>query len=288
MDVGVYTFATDRDMPPGEFAREVEQRGFSGLMLTEHSHIPSSRATPYPEAYGGGVLPDFYRRTYDPFVALSFAAAATTRLRLGTGICLVALRDAVHTAKEVASLDALSGGRFVFGVGFGWNADEFANHGVPFKGRQALVREKVALMKQLWVEDVASFRGEHVQLSPSWAWPKPAQRPYPPIYLGGNGPVAMRHAAEWADVWYPTGPLHDPTLENSIPILKRLVAEAGRDPAAVRVGIAPAQVGAARLEAYVRNGVDECNVAIVGNSRQDVLAQLDALAKTRDEVFDSL
>lgn len=284
MDVGAFTFSTDRDMPPGEFAVEVEQRGFGMLMYAEHSHIPVSRKTPYPEVYGGGVLPDFYQRTYDPFVALSFAAAATTRLRIGTGICLLALRDPIQTAKEVASLDRLSGGRFVFGVGFGWNEDEFANHGVPFAGRHALVREKVALMRALWTQDVASFSGERLHLEPSWAWPKPVQVPNPPIYLGGNGPLTMRHAAEWADTWFPTGPANDPALERSIPVFKQMVEDAGRDPATVGVGIAPAEVDAARLEAYLVNGVDVCNVAVVGGTRDELLHNLDALAELRDKV----
>lgn len=285
MDVGVYTFSTDRDMDPGELAREVEDRRFPVLLLTEHSHIPASRDTPYPAVYGGGVLPDFYRRTYDPFVGLSFAAAATSRLRIGTGICLVALRDPVHTAKEVASLDRLSAGRFVFGVGFGWNADEFVTHRVPFGRRHAIVREKVALMKQLWTQDVASFAGEHVSLEPSWAWPKPLQRPYPPVYLGGNGPLTMRHAAEWADCWFPTPPEHDPALERSVPRFRELVAEAGRDPARVPVGVAPGAVDRRRLEEYAANGVGECDVAVLGGTRDELLANLDALARLRDDVL---
>lgn len=285
MDVGVYTFSTDRDMDPGEFAREVEDRRFSGLMLTEHSHIPAGRRTPYPAVYGGGVLPDFYQRTYDPFVALSFAAAATTRLRIGTGICLVALRDPVHTAKEVASLDRLSGGRFVFGVGFGWNADEFDTHGVAFGRRHAIVREKVALMKQLWTREVADFAGEHVSLQPSWAWPKPARQPHPPVYLGGNGPLTMRHAAEWADCWYPTPPGDDPMLERSIPRFRDMVAAAGRDPADVPVGVAPGAVDAATLEGYAANGVSECNVAVLGGTRDELLRNLDVLAALRDDVL---
>jgi probable F420-dependent oxidoreductase len=285
MDVGVYTFSTDRDMHTAEFAREVEDRGFSALMLTEHSHIPVGRDTPYPAVYGGGVLPDFYQRTFDPFVGLSFAAAATTRLKIGTGICLVALRDPVHLAKEVASLDHLSGGRMVFGVGFGWNADEFVTHGVPFKQRHAIVREKVALMRQLWTEEVASFDGEHVHLQPSWSWPKPVQKPHPPVHLGGNGPLTMRHAAQWADCWYPTPPGEDPTLEKSIPVFRTLVEEAGRDPADVRVGVAPAAVDHERLEAYARNGVDLCNVAVMGGSRDELLANLDALVQVRDDVL---
>lgn len=287
MDVGVYTFSTDRDMPPGDFAVEVEERGFARLMFPEHSHIPTSRRTPYPDTYGGGVLPDFYQRTYDPFVALSFAAAATTQLRIGTGICLVALRDPVQTAKEVASLDTLSGGRFDFGVGFGWNEDEFVNHRVPFRGRHALVREKVALMKQLWSEDVASYQGERVSLEPSWSWPKPLTQPHPPVYLGGNGPLTMRHAAQWADVWYPTGPLDDPLLTRSAPQFRQMVSDAGRDPACVRIGIAPAAVDTERLKQYIDNDIDVCNVAVLGGTRDELLANLDALAVTRDAALGS-
>lgn len=287
MDVGVYTFSTDRDMRTDDFAVEVEQRDFTCLMLPEHPHIPVSRDTPYPGVYGGGVLPDFYQRTHDPFVALSFAAAATTRLRIGTGICLVALRDPVVTAKQVASLDVLSHGRFNFGVGFGWNADEFINHGVEFKGRHALVREKVEVMKRLWTQDEASYYGERVTLTPSWSWPKPVQTPHPPIYLGGNGPVTMRHAAEWADVWYPTPPVEDPTLVKSIPAFKQLVAEAGRDPASVRVGVAPGSIEEAGLEAYLANGVDECNVCVMGGTPDELLANLDELAAIRDKVLGS-
>lgn len=282
MDVGVYTFSTDLDMAPQRFAIEVEDRGFDALMLPEHSHIPASRTTPYPNVYGGGTLPDFYKRTYDPFVALSFMAAETSRVRLGTGICLLALRDPIHTAKMVASVDALSGGRFVFGVGFGWNADEFSNHGASFDERHAVVREKVELMKALWTEEIASYDGEHVQMEPSWCWPKPAQDPYPPIYLGGNGPVTMRHAARWADCWYPTGPLEDPFLERAVPRFKQMVADAGRDPSRVRVAIAAASADDAVLEALQRNAVDECNVAIMGSSDAELLGALDALAAARD------
>jgi probable F420-dependent oxidoreductase len=285
MDVGIYTFSTDRDMAPQRFAAEVEARSFTTLMLPEHSHIPASRTTPYPLTYGGGVLPDFYKRTYDPFVALSFMATATSQIKLGTGICLLALRDAVHTAKMAASIDALSGGRFVFGVGFGWNADEFPNHGQRFDQRHDVVKEKVEVIKALWTDDVASYEGRHVTLSPSWCWPKPVQLPYPPIYLGGNGPLTMRHAAQWADCWYPTGPLSDPLLERSVPEFRALVEEAGRDPATVRVGIAPASVDEQTLIALAANGVDECNVAVMGADDGHLLANLDALAAVRDRAF---
>lgn len=287
MKVGVYTFATDRDMRPDRFAREVEDRGFAALMLPEHAHIPAARRTPYPDVYGGGPLPGFYQRTYDPFVALSFMAAATTTLRLGTGICLLALRDPIHTAKEIASLDLLSGGRFNFGVGFGWNADEFVNHRVDFGTRHELVREKVELMRRLWLRDVADYHGSLVSLTPSWSWPKPVQSPHPPIYLGGNGPLTMRHAAAWADVWYPTGPADDPDLTRAIPAFRAMVAQAGRDPDRVRVGLAPAAADAARLERLAANGVDECNVAVLGAGEAELLRNLDALTVARKQVFGS-
>jgi probable F420-dependent oxidoreductase len=285
MDVGVYTFSTDLDMPPQRFAQEVEARGFTQLMLPEHSHIPASRETPYPVAYGGGVLPDFYKRTYDPFVALSFMAAATSTIRLGTGICLLALRDPIHTAKMTASVDALSGGRFVFGVGFGWNADEFANHGASFRDRFKSVEERISAIKLLWRDEVASFDGEFVKFTPSWCWPKPVQNPHPPIYLGGNGPVTMGHAARWADCWYPTGPLEDPLLERSVPVFKEMVAKAGRNPDDVRIGLAPGTASESDLEALERNGVDEVNVAVMGGSDAELLGNLDALAAKRDRVF---
>src|SRR5260370_30816729 len=188
MRIGVYTFSTDRDMPPGRLAAEVEARGFTELMFTEPSHIPVARDTPYPEVYGGGVLPDFYQRTYAPFVACSFAATAASALQVGAGICLVALRDAIHTAKDVASVDRLSGGRFVFGVGVGWNADEFAAHRAEFSQRHAIVAEKRALMRAPLHAGGGRFNGEHVELPPSWARPKHDQQPHPPRYLHGSVP----------------------------------------------------------------------------------------------------
>ena len=285
MKVGVYVFATDLDMDPGPLAREVEDRGFDSMFFPEHSHIPVSRETDYPESYGGGALPDFYKRTYDPFVSCSFAAAATTTLQVGTGIALLALRDAVHTAKLVASIDRLSGGRFAFGVGFGWNRDEFVTHGVDWSTRHRRVREQVELMRVVWTEDVASYDGELVRLPPSWCWPKPVQRPGPPVYLGGSGPLTMKHAAAWADVWYPTPPLHDPFLEQSLPRFRELVAEAGRDPDLVQVGVAPGSCDEAGLESYREKGVAHVNICLPGGSRTEVLRHLDALAQLRVAVL---
>ena len=285
MKVGVYVFATDLDLDPGPLAVEIEQRGFDSMFFPEHSHIPVSRATDYPDSYGGGVLPDFYKRTYDPFISCAFAAAATTTLEVGTGICLLALRDAVHTAKLVASIDRLSGGRFTFGVGFGWNRDEFVTHGADFKTRHAKVREQVQLMRRMWTDDVAEYDGTYVSLEPSWCWPKPVQQPNPPIYLGGSGPVTMRHAAEWADVWYPTPPMSDPLLAESIPRFRDLVAEHGRDPDSVPVGVAPGAIDEASLEAYRDNGVAHVNIALVAETPALMLEDLDRLTKLRISVL---
>ena len=285
MKIGVYVFATDLDLPPGDLAVEIENRGFDSLFFPEHSHIPVARETDYPESYGGGVLPDFYKRTYDPFVSCSFAAAATTRLEVGTGICLLALRDTVQTAKLVASVDRLSGGRFVFGVGFGWNADEFTTHGVNFKTRHRKVREQVRAMREIWTKDIASFEGNLVSVPPSWCWPKPVQAPHPPVYLGGSGPLTMKHAAEWADTWYPTPPLSDPLLERSIPEFRKLVAEAGRDPESVPVGVAPGTIDEPTLEAYVAHGVAHVNIALLGDTPAEMLTRLDEITELRMRVL---
>lgn len=282
MEIGVYTFSTDRDIPPGEFAKEVEDRGLDRLMFTEHSHIPVARATAYPEIYGGGVLPDFYQRTYDPFVACAVAAAATTTLKVGTGVCLVALRDPIHTAKEVASVDRLSGGRFVFGVGFGWNADEFVNHQVDFARRHVIVRENVELMDALWRHDVAEYRGETASITPSWAWPKPAQSPRPPVHVGGNGPRARREAAQWADGWYPTdlGPTQDETARR-LRDFRAEVDKAGRAPASVAIGAAPADLDRRSLDYMSEAGLQFVNLAAIAEGRSALLRRLDDIAALR-------
>lgn len=279
MEIGLFAFATDSGLRPNELAKEAEARGFRALMFPEHSHIPASRSTAYPDVYGGGELPEFYARTYDPFVSCTLAASATSTLRVGTGICLLALRDPVNTAKEVASVDFLSDGRFNFGVGFGWNADEFETAGVPFKGRHKLVTEKIELMKELWTKDIASYEGELVSLQPSWAWPKPAADPYPPIFLGGNGPLSMKYAIQWADVWYPTPPSADPLLVESVPKLHALCEEMGRDPQSIKVGCAPFDPSAADLDTYAASGVNYVNLGVVTTSRDEDLARLDALAE---------
>jgi probable F420-dependent oxidoreductase len=200
MRIGVFYFPVDYGIDITELATTLEARGFASLYVPEHTHIPTSRKTPFG---GGGELPKRYSHTHDPFVALSFAAAATKKLILGTGICLIPERDPIVTAKCVASLDQLSGGRFVFGIGGGWNVEEMENHGADYKTRFKLMRERVLAMKALWTEDEAAYRGEMVGFDPVWSWPKPKQKPHPPILLGGETDYTLRRVVEYCDGWFP-------------------------------------------------------------------------------------
>lgn len=200
MQFGIVTFSTDRSIQPNELAMEAERLGFDSLFLTEHSNIPASRKTPYP---GGGDLPEEYYRTYDPFVALMAAAAATERLRIGTGMCLVAQRDPLHTAKSVASLDRLSNGRFLFGVGAGWNREEMLQHGTNPATRMQLMRERVLAIKALWGGDIAAFHGEFVHIEPTTVRPAPLQHPHPPVIVGGMGPTVLDRVLDFGDAWAP-------------------------------------------------------------------------------------
>ncbi|HEV7615690.1 MAG TPA: LLM class F420-dependent oxidoreductase [Solirubrobacterales bacterium] len=200
MEFGIGYFPTAYALGPGELARLVEERGHESLFFAEHTHIPASRDSPYP---AGGELPRKYSHTYDLFVALTAAAAATSSLRVGSGICLVVERDPITTAKEVASLDRLCGGRFEFGVGAGWNREEMANHGTDPRTRMRLMRERVEAMVAIWTEDEASYHGEFVDFDRVWSWPKPAQRPHPPILVGGNGPTVLDRVLAFGDAWFP-------------------------------------------------------------------------------------
>ena len=200
MEFGIGYFPTDDAAAPGTVARIVEERGHESLFFAEHTHIPASRETPYP---AGGELPRKYSHTYDLFVALAAAAEATSRLRVGSGICLVIERDPITTAKEVASVDRLSGGRFEFGVGAGWNREELSNHGTDPRTRMRLMRERVEAMKAIWTEEEASYHGEFVDFERIWSWPKPAQRPHPPVLVGGNGPTVLDRVLAFGDAWFP-------------------------------------------------------------------------------------
>lgn len=287
MDIGATVFTTDRSWPPGPLAAELEARGYASLWIPEHTHIPLSRRTPPPT--GDPELPEEYKRTLDPFVALTWAAAATTTLRLGTGILLPAQRDPIVTAKEAASLDLLSGGRLELGVGFGWNRDEIEQHGVPMGARRAVARERILAMQALWADEVAEFHGEHVELAPSWSWPKPVQRvlrpdgaggqverPGVPVHLGGiASPTVFGHAHEWADGWIPIG---GAGLTDDIGRYREEAAAAGRDPAHLKVltfGTVPTP---GKLEHYRSLGVDECVLRLPSAPREEILRTLDAYA----------
>jgi probable F420-dependent oxidoreductase len=200
MRFGLMTFPTDFSVTPAELGRAAEDAGFETLLFAEHSHIPVSRDTPNPR---GGELPHKYWHTLDPFVALSSVAQATERLRIGTGICLVVERDPITTAKEVASLDLLSGGRFDFGVGGGWNREEMRNHGTDPRRRFSIMRERVLAMKEIWTHDEAEFHGEHVDFDPIWSWPKPVQDPHPPVLVGGIGEKVLDRVLDYGDEWMP-------------------------------------------------------------------------------------
>ena len=271
MEFGIVMFATDYAIRPDELAREVEQRGFESLWFPEHTHIPASRRSPWP---GGPELPRDYWHTHDLFVALAMAAAVTTRIKLGSGICLVVERDPITLAKEVATLDLLSGGRFLFGIGGGWNAEEMANHGTDFGRRWKVLRERIEAMKVIWRDDEAAYHGETVDFDPIWSWPKPAQKPHPPIYLGGHGTKALDRVVRYCDGWMPI-PMRGGKLLDAIADLHRRAAAAGRDPASLAVTLygLPPDVDAVRP--FVTAGVTRGIFALPSADRDTVLPLLD-------------
>ncbi len=225
MDFGIATFLTDESPGPAEMAQWVEHRGFESLFVPEHTHIPASRETPYPP---GGDLPREYARILDPFVALTAAGVAAPTLRLGTGLCLVIERDPIATAKEVASLDLVSGGRVEFGVGAGWNLEEMRNHGTDPERRFGVMRERVEAMRTIWTEDEASYQGKHVSFDRITAWPKPVQMPHPPILVGGNGRTVYDRVIALGDAWIPNYLGDVEKLTGRIETLQKKAAEAGR------------------------------------------------------------
>jgi probable F420-dependent oxidoreductase len=225
MDIGLVYFPTDYTIEPAALARLAEERGFESLFVCEHTHIPVDRETPWP---AGGELPRDYWHTYDPFVALAHAAGATERLKLGTGICLVVERDPITLAKEVASLDRLSGGRFLFGVGAGWNREEMENHGTDPRRRFSIMRERIEAMKAIWTEDEAEYHGEHVDFDPIWSWPKPVQRPHPPVLVGGGGEKVFDRVIAYGDEWFPIRVGSPDALGERIDELQSRAADAGR------------------------------------------------------------
>ncbi len=275
MRLGVTMFTTDRAMRPDALAREAEARGFASLYVPEHTHIPTRRATPAPT--GEAELSDAYRRTLDPFVALATAAAVTERIELGTGVALLAQRDPIVTAKEVATLDLLSGGRVVLGIGFGWNREEAENHGVDFRRRRDVVREKALAMRALWELDSASFEGEFVRIEPSWSWPKPVRRPRLPILLGGAaGPTLFAMIAEFGDGWLPIG---GAGVARALPALRRAFEDVGRDPAELRIVLMGSFPDPEKLEYYESIGVSEVVARLPSGPADVVLPVLDDYAR---------
>ena len=251
MKFGVQMFPTDYAIPVTELARASEDLGFESLFLPEHTHIPTSRRTPWP---GGAPLPQEYSHTLDPFVACGAAAAVTSTLKVGTGICLVIQRDPITLAKEVASVDFLSGGRFLFGIGGGWNAEEMENHGTRPAVRWKILRERILAMKQIWTSDEAEYHGQFVDFDPVWSWPKPAQRPHPPVLVGGDGPRTLERVVEYGDGWMPIGGRGGPGLAARIQELQRMAKAAGRGPIPVSIfGVPPSKEA---IEAFAAMGVE--------------------------------
>src|SRR5215831_4410016 len=275
MHVGLHMFPTEYAIHIAELARAAESRGFESLFVPEHTHIPTSRRS----SWGGGPnLPEEYWHTHDPFVALAIASAATTTLKLATGICLVIERDPIVTAKCVASLDVLSNGRFLFGIGGGWNAEEMENHGTDFKSRFALLRERVLAMKTIWTEKESSFHGRFVNFAPIWAYPKPAQRPRPPILLGGESGHTLQRVVYFCDGWLPRGRNADAILPG-LADLKARAARAGRDASKISVSVFGAKADRAALDTYASAGITRAILRLPSEGRDAVLPLLDQYAK---------
>ena len=271
MKIGIYIFATGYTIRIDELAREAEQRGFESLFVPEHTHIPASRRSPWP---GGGDLPREYWHTLDPFVALAAAAAATSTLRLGTGICLLTERDPIVNAKEAATLDFLSGGRFELAIGAGWNAEEMENHGTAFATRFRVMSERARAMKVIWTEEEPEFHGEFVDFDPIWSYPKPVQRPNPPILVGGETDHTLRRVVDWADGWFPRGRGgFDPA--EGMARLKAIADEAGRPMDTIDVSLFGAPPNREALDRAEEAGMTRAILALPSNDRDDVLRRLD-------------
>ena len=274
---GVSMFPTDYAMPPPAVAKAAEERGFDSLFFPEHTHIPASRATPFP---GGGELSKEYWHGHDPFVALAAASAVTERLLLGTGICLVVERDPITTAKEIASLDLISGGRAVIGIGAGWNREEMANHGVDYAQRWTITREKVLAMREIWREDEAEFHGKHVDFDPIWCYPKPAQAGGPPIWIGANSKWVFDRIADYADGWMPIGGLGSGNMDR----LRTALDAKGRRVEDISLALFGAPPDAERVAGRIGQGFDHVIFPLPAAAAEKVLPALDRYAQVVAEV----
>ncbi len=269
MKFGLSMFPTDYAIPVTELAKAAEDLGFESLLFPEHTHIPVGRRTPYP---GGGELPREYSHTLDPFVACGAAAAVTKNLKVGTGVCLVMERDPIVLAKEVASVDHLSDGRFLFGIGGGWNEDEMEDHGTKPSLRWKILRERVAAMKELWTKDEGEYHGQFVDFGPSWSWPKPVQKPYPPIIVGGAGPRTLERVVEYGDEWMPIAGRTGEVLAGKVAELQVMAKAAGRG--SIPVSIFGAGPNAEAVEQFAAIGVHRVLFGLRPAGTQDVLGQV--------------
>jgi len=275
MKYGVVIFQTDYAIRPDEVAKAAEDRGFESIFFVEHTHIPTSRRTAFPL---GGELPREYSHTIDLFVALTMAAAATKTIKLGTGICLVIEHDPIVLAKEVASVDLASRGRVIFGIGGGWNVEEMENHGTAFKSRWKLLRERVEAMKALWTQEQASYHGEFVNFDPVWSWPKPVQKPHPPILLGSHGPRALQRVVRYCDGWLPNAARANQLLPQ-IAELHRVAEQAGRDPKSISVTAFGAPPDRSVIDQYASAGVERAVFFLPAEGADKVMPVLDQYAK---------
>ncbi|MDE2516077.1 MAG: LLM class F420-dependent oxidoreductase [Rhodospirillales bacterium] len=276
MDIGVSMFFTDYSMGAGALGQAAEARGFESLWAPEHSHIPVNRQTEFP---GGGAIPKKYYDAMDPFVSLSIAAAMTSRIKLVTGVCLVIQRDPIQTAKLVASLDQVSGGRFVFGIGGGWLAEEIENHGTAFKTRFAVMRERIEAMVAIWTQSKAEYHGKYVDFDPIMAWPKPVQKPHPPILVGGVFPQAARRAIAYGNGWCPlAGRAGAGELADMIGGFRAMATEAGRDPASLPITLFAAPENPDMLKRYRDMGVARVVVSLESEPAETILPVLDRWA----------
>lgn len=278
MQYAVAIFPTEYTVQPDELARRAEERGFESLWFPEHTHIPSARKTPWA---GGPELPREYWHTYDQFVACTAAAMASRQIKVGTGICLVVQRDPITTAKEVASIDRLSGGRFIFGIGGGWNVEEIEHHGTRFKTRFSLLRERMLAMRELWTKDEAEFHGKYVNFEPSWAWPKPLQQPHPPILMGGDGTTTFDRVIEFCDGWLPIsrGGALPPGLGYKTMDLRSRAEKAGRDPDKLNVTLFACPPARDAVDGAARAGVDRAIFVLPCLEPAAVWPRLDEYAK---------
>jgi probable F420-dependent oxidoreductase len=272
---GLTAFCTSESPAPHDLAPRVEEAGFHLLLFPDHTHVPVDRASRFP---GGGDLPDHYRRTYDPLVCCALAAATTTELRVGVGVALAPVRDPIILAKEVASIDQASRGRMMLGLGAGWNAAEIENHGVAAGDRWSLMREHVLAMKSIWTDEIATFDGRHLRIAPLWSWPKPYQRPHPPIAVGGSGPGVLQRVVDYGDEWLAmTGP-GLPSVSRRLHVLTEMAERAGRARPAIAVQVYGDPPDERAIERYIGLGVDRIDLTLPHGDTDVTRRSIEALA----------